>query len=317
MKKTAIISIIMLLMFSLPLILAPGANSQLTPLSPNTQLNSNIVVTSYGWHILSYGVLDVVGEVQNIGPNTVDPVGLTGTVFSSTGEEIAFSGCQVFVSHLLPQQKAPFLMEFSPPGEQTGWGAEDVGAVEFKGIGNETSFYMYSDLTITSRHSSIGSTEGLEGAYIVNGQLKNTGTQTATGVTVVATFFNKDNTVVAIGHSDYLSRSLAPSASVNFEFSALDVNQTEATADTKIASYTLLVQGGGPILEGTPIVSDSPTQDSSQPGNPVGLPFSLTQIAIIIGVVVIAIVAVIAGIKFTKRKPKLSTKDKVKQRKQT
>jgi hypothetical protein len=318
MKKTSIYFITLLLMLSLTLICTAGKSSQYTTMDPRTTpVNQNIVVTSYSWHILQYGVLDVVGEVQNIGPNTVDPVGLTGTVYSPTGEELSFSGCQVWISHLLPQQKAPFLMEFAPPGEQTAWGPTDIGAVEFTGLGNETSYYLYPDLKITSQHSSIGETEGLVGAYIVDGVIKNTGTQTATDVSVVGTFFNKDNKVVAVGNTAYyVTRSLAPSATADFQFNALDVNQNEAEVDSKITSYALQVQVNGPILEGTPIVSASPNS-SSQPGNPISLPFSLTQIAIIIGIVIIAIVVVIAAIKLTKQKPKLSTKEKVKKRKQT
>jgi hypothetical protein len=318
MKKTGIYFIILLLMLSLTLTCTPGINSQATTISSSTPINPNIVVTSYDWHILSYGVLDVVGEVQNIGPNTIDPAGLTGTVYSSTGEELSYSGCQVWVSYLLPQQKAPFLMEFAPPGDAISWYPSDVASVEFSGLGNETSYYQYSDLKITSQHSSIGTTRGLEGAYIVDGVIKNTGTEIATNISVVGAFFNKDNEVVGVGNTPYyVATSLAPSGTANFEINALDINQTEASADSKIASYSLLIQAGGPILEGTPVVSASPNSNSSQPDTPTSSPFSLIQIAIIIGVVIIAIVVVIAGIKLSKRKPNLSTKEKVKQRKQS
>ncbi len=51
----------------------------------------NIKIVSYTYYIDNLGYLDVVGEVQNVGSNTVTSVILTGTVYSSDGTDQADS----------------------------------------------------------------------------------------------------------------------------------------------------------------------------------------------------------------------------------
>ena len=124
-------------------------------------------------------------------------------------------------------------------------------------IANATSSYQYPDLTITSSSASIGSTGDYNGAYLVNGVIKNTGSQTAQNITVVGTFYNATGSVVAVGYTNYLTpATVAPSGTVSFQVGAFDLNQTQVSSGEKISSYSLLVQAQGPILQGTaPIVT--------------------------------------------------------------
>ncbi len=62
MRKSIIYFFVALTLVSLGLTLVPTVFSQ----------TENIKIVSYSYYIDNLGYLDVVGEVQNVGPNTVD-----------------------------------------------------------------------------------------------------------------------------------------------------------------------------------------------------------------------------------------------------
>jgi hypothetical protein len=317
-KKTVICLTVLVLMFSLTLTFIPPAHSQI---NFKTDIDPNIVVTNYSWYIASDGTLKIVGLVQNQGNNTIDPVYLRGSVYSINGEELGDTATQVLVRYLLPQQKAPFIMQFGPPGVQLSWNPSDPAHIRFTGIGKETTGHQYADLTIQNMHTSIGTTAATGGLYAVNGTIKNVGTQTAQSISIAGAFFNKTGSVVAVGLiNSYLVDSLAPQKTVDFGILAFDKDQNQVPEESKIYNYYLLVQAGGPILEGTPLATAGPTSSStsgsSTPSTDSNSPLNLTVVAVI-AVVIIAVVVVAAATKLIKPKPKpqKAIKAKVKQRK--
>ena len=235
MRKTIAYLLIAVTVLSLTLCLIPTAHSQ----------PSDIKIVSYSWYYDSLGLLDVVGEVQNIGTNIIDQVALAGTVTTTTGSQLQ-SSAPVWVQNLLPQQKAPFYMTFytTDPSSQTPStpAVADVQLTVTKA--DTTTKYQYQDLTIPTRSSSVDTTTANLGTYWVSGTLKNTGTQTAQNIRIIATFYNSAGTVVAVGGytnaDELLTTSLAPSATIDFTVGAYDINQTGISADKKIEKYTLL-----------------------------------------------------------------------------
>lgn len=223
----------------------------------------NLKVLSYSWYIDSLGYFDVVGEVQNVGSTTIDPVVLNGTVYTTDGAIQAISApTVVFVKYMTLQQKAPFFMEFPPRSTATGdlsWVA-NYDHVDFKVyLANVVTGYQYPDLKI---ESNSGAVDG-EGVYWVSGSVRNSGSKTASNVRVIGTFYNSEGTVVAVGYSDKLSpESLSPSGIASFKVGAFDQNQTIVSSDRRISSYRLLVQTEQPILVGT-APSTSPSDSSS------------------------------------------------------
>lgn len=255
MRKKILFILIALTLVSLGLSLIPNVISQ-----PE---NIKILGSS---HYISQGILFVVGEAQNVGPNTVDSVILTGSVTPADGSPLVASYSKVWVSYLSPQQKAPFVMQFYPPGTANFWEAGDVSAIELTPFqANATSKYQYPNLEIASSSATIGSGDEYNGAYLVNGIIKNTGSQIATNITVVGAFYNSTGSVVSVGYTNFLTPAdLNPSGTVSFQIAAFDLNQNVVPASQKISSYSLLVQTQLPILEGSaPIVT--PTQGSGTP----------------------------------------------------
>ena len=259
MRKSKVFVFVILTVLSLGLTLVPHASSQ----------PENIKVLTYSWYIDSLGYFVVVGEVQNVGQNTINLVGLSGRVYTTDGTVQANSFTQAFAQYLVPQQKAPFYMEFLPGSSASGdqsWMSLGVDRVDFTVEQAEvTTSYQYPNLTIKD---NLGATDG-EGVYWVSGTIQNTGTQTAKNIRVIGTFYNVSDAVVAVGHTgnDPLTTSLAPSGTFSFKFGAWDLNQTEIPSKLKISSYSLMIQAEEPILTGTPPPPSTTTPTDTPPSS--------------------------------------------------
>jgi len=271
----------------------------------------NIKIVSYSYYIDAIGVLDVVGEVQNVGSNTVDFVYLTGTAYSADGTDQGSSSCRVWVSYLTPQQRAPFYMEFyTPSSSSSDWASVGVSQVTLAvSQADATSSYQYQDLEITSSSATVSTDVDDLGTYWVSGTIQNTGSQTASQLTVVGVFYNSSGTAVGVGYTNYLTpTSLNPSETTSFKIGAFDLNQSIVPSSQKISSYYVLVQTQSPILEGeAPIASSSPSGSTSptsteQGDDTSGDSSNLNLIyAIVIAVVVVVIIGVLLALR--KRKP--------------
>ncbi len=327
MRKSIVYFLVTVTVLSLGLALVPRGFSQ----------TQDLKVVSYSYYIDGFGNLDVVGEVQNTGPNTLTQLALSGSVYSPGNVDQADSYTQVWASYLNPQQEAPFYMEFSQPNSSPDgtWYSVDISSIALTVTSaNATSSYEYPDLKITSSTPSIGSSGDYNGAYEVNGVIQNTGSQTAQNLTVVGEFFNSTGSVIAVGYTNYLTpASLSPSGTLSFQIYALDLNQSQVSTSQKITSYTLLVQTGLPIIQGTaPIItpspassqSPSPTSSASSTGSPSTTPTdavnskgSSNSAEIYAIVIVVAIIAVVGAIlMLTRRKPHATVKAQIKSRKQ-
>jgi hypothetical protein len=328
MNKSTVYFIVALSLVSLGLTLVPNAFSQ-------TQ-TQNVKILSYSYYVDSVGYLDVVGEVQNVGPNTISSVTLTGSIYSPGGVDQCDSYTQVWALNLLPQQKAPFYMEFYQPNNSPDgtWYSVDVSGVSLQvAQANATSSYNYPDLKIASQNGYVDTTTANKGAYWATGTVQNTGSQTAQNITVIGTFYNSSGSVVAVGFSDTLTpTSLAPGGTASFQVGAFDLNQTGISSSEKITSYSVLIQVLEPILTGAPIISTSsspsssssspstssstsPSSSSSPPQKNVNSNGSSNSAALY-GVVIVIIIIVIAGtILAFKRKPHETVKEKKKARK--
>lgn len=305
LRKSVVFFFVFLSLVSLGLALAPQVSSQ----------PENVKVLSYGWYVDSIGYLDVVGEVQNVGPNTIDFVVLSGTIYTKDREAQAYSyPTRVYVQYLIPQQKAPFYMEFPPEVSVTGnlsWLSLGIDRVDFTvNLANTASSYQYPDLTVKS---SSGGADA-EGVYWVSGTVQNTGTQTATNIYVIGTFYNATGTVVAMGYTDAIApASLSPSSVASFKFGAFDLNQSVVPSTLKISRYSLLIQTEGPILSGTeptlPPSATPPSDSTPSPGdeNPNVLAPEAIY-AIVAAIVIIGLAVTLLMLRKTKSQEKSQTK---------
>jgi len=331
MKKTSIGLLVLLAICSLSLTLTPAAISQSAP--------TNVKVVSYSYYFDTTGFLVVVGEVQNVGTDPVRIVTLSGIATSSDGAEVT-SNINAFVVDLLPGQKAPFYWNFYDTTGTGTWNHPDVTSLSIAvAKASTTTSYQYPDMKITGTSSYLGTNRGTNaddpnadyGAYWVTGTLQNTGSQTATNIRLIATYYNASGAVVAVGGyiDQVMNATLAPSQSTQFKIGAYDLNQTGIVSEKKITSYSLLIQVEAPILilqgnatelptvapyptggtvEPTTSATTSPTStDSSSIG--MSAPDSSGWILAVIAVlVIVAVAAIILSIK--KRRSQLAAKTK-------
>ena len=248
MNKTVTIFLVILAICSLSLTMVPGALSQ--------DQKGNVKILDYSYYIDSLGLIVVVGQVQNQGSNTVISVIITGSIVSRDGNDQSSSYTIIGVppaeiAYLNPQQKAPFYMDFYPPqtSPDRTWNSIDIASVNLQvAQANATGKYQYPDLTITNKQSSIGSTTDDKGVFWVNGNIQNTGSQTASNITVFGTFYNSTGATIAVGYGNTVA-SLSPSGSASFKLGAFDLNQTGIPASKKITDYSLLINVQAPILQ--------------------------------------------------------------------
>jgi hypothetical protein len=266
----------------------------------------NIQVLSSSWYINPQNAeyLSVVAEVQNVGPNIIDYVRVIGTFYASDGTIIAENSDRSIRTQILPQQKTPLYMLVSRFNSSTGdfWDPQSIGNLTvLVSLASPTESSQYQNLEITSHTSSTNA----EGYYVVTGFIKNTGTQSPSQVSVVATFYNSTGSAVAIGYYDLAPNSIAPGNIASFTIYPLDYSAVV----NKIASYSLLIQAPNipsatptpsPSPTPSPIASPSPSPTPTETENGTDIPSPNTY-AYIAGAV-IAIVIVIGILVLVRRK---------------
>ena len=249
MKRTVTISILSIVMISLFLNFIPNVSSQ----------SDNVKVLSYSWYYNSeYNDVLVIGEVQNIGPNNIEFIALSGALNSLDGEDQAWSTTTAYANEILPQQKAPFRMYFFADysySEDFNWTVGDYSNIQFEVLqANQTENYQYPNLEIVDNTHQIDAT----GLYTVTGTVKNTGDETAGKLWVVATFYNATGDVIATGFSDYLSPDfLEPNQTASFSLNTVDAFPDFSTElrqiPYKITDYSLSIQTEAPIIPEFPL----------------------------------------------------------------
>jgi hypothetical protein len=186
---------------------------------------SEATVVSYSWYTApsntviasEAGDLIVVGEVENVGSNILGNVTVEGIAFNSTGQELAKTTTQAFVYDTLPNQKAPFYLDFTAASSTTddlNWvSSVSVVSVTVTSV-TDTKDSQYTNLTIPKEGGSYSYIPNA--TYYVVGTIVNNGTQVAQDPWVVATFYNSNGTVIGLNFTDYLASSLNPGNAIRF-----------------------------------------------------------------------------------------------------
>jgi len=290
LKKTIALITLALILFALtmvPLVPLPSAKAQ----------TSEAQVLSYSWYAApsntvlapSPGDLIVVGEIQNVGSNTISNATVQGIAHSSSGQTLATATGPAFVYEMLPGQKAPFYIDMSA-GSTTQNLASQVSSVTVSVASvTNTPARPYTGLTIPS-----GGTTGFMAAndtYEVVGTIVNTGTQTTGNVWAVITFYNASGTVVSLNYTNYLASSLRPGDATRFIATPVD---NTLTLSSQISTYNV-------VIDSMTSSQSSSTQPTLSPTNPPTNSNQQLPILPIVVVVVIAVAATVALLLLRKR----------------
>ena len=214
------------------------------------------------------------------GSTTVTGVYILGTVIGLDGTQIEQSHCQVSGQFIVPQQKASFLMEFAQSPNGLGqWTTSQFSSISLVvAQATPTNQHGYSDFSLSDLSYYVDTGGNLSGVYWATGKVTNIGNQNAQGVVIFATYYNATGAVVGVGYTDSTTLSptaLSPGESASFKVGPWDLDMFKVSSDRQIATYNLLVQVSGPIINDTgapptvpptatigPASSPPPTQNS-------------------------------------------------------
>jgi hypothetical protein len=288
--------------------------------------NSEVSILSYSWYFsnsestisLFMGDVIIVGEIQNVGSHIIDYAVVEGTALNATGI-VAVRDVRVIVNNILPGAKSPFYIDISPLNSEPPISDESpenwLPTVDHVAVSVATATYttqtQYADLSISNEAHGIDGS----GIFTVSGNVINTGSQTASQVKVLATFYNSSGGVVAV--NDYVSTlgSLAPGASTHFAVIPLD---NTAASTSQITTYSLKIQSSvgstsptaTPTQQPTSVPTSSPSASSTPTAsNPTSTPapIALTEILLIVGILVAVAVLVAVALMIVKVRRKNTT----------
>ena len=274
MDKTRIVAVIVCTVFVFSLVLGPN----IFVLAAYT----GVTVLSHSSYVNSSGHFIVVGEVQNTGNHVLGNVSLDVVVSAPNGSKLVSGSTMAYVNNFLPQQKAPFYLDFGKIDFNT---IPDVITFDFN-VSNHppTNYIEYPGLFSTVTFNGI-----TDNAYVVSGSISNSGSQTANDIKVVGTYYNSTGIVVAVGFV-ILNGSLIPNDPVNFTVSEFDAVPKLAA---KISNYSLLIQTSTQQFNLPSSISPTPSTASSD---------ASWLVYVGISAVVIAVVAFAALVFLRKRK---------------
>ncbi len=306
MKKILIaLALVILIVASVSLLSVPHVKADAT----------EATVLSYTWYVAPAdtasqaqyaGDLIVIGEVQNVGTNTIGNVAVGADAYNSSGGYLSSgSSLPPYIPDLSPGQKAPFCLDFAPIVTDTTTTVDPNWAYS---VTNVTARVLYAVDTNQTQYAGLvvpaGSASGSNstGTYTLTGTVQNTGDQTTGPVWVITTFYNGAGKVVGLNYTNYISQSLLPGKSATFTATPLD---NTAQLSNSIASYSILIQSTS-TPSATPTPTTSTTTPTEQPSTsptssnqptataspPLGISSSLVTDAAIIVVIVVLVLLV-------------------------
>jgi len=255
----------------------------------------DIKILSYSHYIDALGYLQIIGEIQNTGTDTIERVTLTATVYGPGGSTQGIITGKTWLSYMAPQQKSPFRLEIIEPTDYDNWYLTNISKIEISiKEAPESNKHLYSDFEITVNSAGISTSGNDKGAYWINGNVRNTGSQTASKLAVAAVFYNSSGCVVAIGRTDFLDpRTVSPSGTAPFRIGAYDYLQFEEPENRIIKNYALFVEAESPLIDGKAPTATTPATGSSDttPNNPQPISNRRSTYIIIIAIVTITAIA--------------------------
>jgi hypothetical protein len=294
---------------SLLIILLLAASFAVTFIPQTQAANINAkILSNYTYYTDNLGYLVVIGEVQNTGTSVIKNIGVAGSLTEADGT-LDTSATYAWGDYILPGQKAPFYLEFQSQGTSISpWSGITAADITLKvTVAPQTTQYQYQGVVVQSQTD----TPKNNGEFWVTAEVKNTGSETATNVVLIATFYNSENKPIGSGYSE--GATIAAGASQTIKVPAFDLNQTVVTSDKIIKSWNLLTQVAAPIKTDGNYPTYSVAPENSSTGG-LATPSSsgfvnsisnqgtdMTIVYVVVGVVAVVVV-VVAFLALKKRK---------------
>lgn len=169
----------------------------------------NVVVLSHTGYLDSYGNYYVVGEVQNVGSQTVNFVRVEATFFDSQNNVIDIRFDLTMLYTILPGRRSPFLIALLDVAQSAKVHHYSLTASFL------TTQPIPIGLEIVSHNSQIDTYERMH----ITGEIKNIQIQIAHNIKIIATYYDTEGNVVAAAQTDLdpIENDLNPDETRPFE----------------------------------------------------------------------------------------------------
>lgn len=206
------------------LVLQTMLSASLTiPVEATPQVN---ILTHSGF-LDHFGYYHVVGEVENVGNQTVGLVKVTATFYDSNDTIISTESTLTTISILLPGRKSPFVVTV----------IDETQATKIDHYSLDVTFIATEPLPLGLEISSASSYVDEAGYMHVVGEIKNIENETATYVKVVAAFYDDTGTVAATAFTFSDPNDINPGQKAPFEVILIYKSRV-----TLVASYSLTAE---------------------------------------------------------------------------
>jgi LysM repeat protein len=185
-------------------------------------------IANVGFYETPVGSLWCLGEVVNNTGAGIEQVQIAVSLYDAEGETVA-TGSTFTEFDIIPNEgKMPFALLFTEP--PSGFSHHQVAALSGVTVVHWGRYYM--DLTIESDR---GEASG-ERAYVVTGQVRNTGQYEAEQIRIVVTVYDAEGRVVGIRRGSPETQTLAVDESSPFRVSL-------SSLGGQVVTHTVQVQG--------------------------------------------------------------------------
>jgi len=182
-----------------------------------TAAENNLTILSHTGYLDPQGNYHVVGEVQNIGSQTVNFVQIEATFYDPQNHVIDTRFDLTMLYTILPDRKSPFLIALLDVAQ----------SAKVHHYSLTTSFLLTSPIPIGLQILSHNSQTDTQGRIHITGQIKNIETSKAHNIKIVATCYDVKGKVVAAALTDLdpIEDDLNPNQTRPFE---IIINQQRA-----------------------------------------------------------------------------------------
>lgn len=194
-----------------------------------------VIHDNHSPYVSSLGTFHVVGEVENMGIQSVAFVSITGTFYDSNNTEIVTDSSFATLEIIPPGVKSPFEVVLTDLNQTEKVHNYTLAVGEY----SVTTKNLTKTLLILSNSSYIS----VSGYLNIVGEVKNNGSSESTTNFVAATCYDENGSVVCVKSSLTDPQNLDPEQTAQFNLLVNDKNQS-----AKMHSYVLQVQSSEAIL---------------------------------------------------------------------
>ncbi|MEM2942415.1 MAG: FxLYD domain-containing protein [Candidatus Bathyarchaeia archaeon] len=179
--------------------------------------NQAFILDNHSSYVDRYGLLRVVGEIENTGDADIESIRITANFYDLHGSIVAVGHTSAMLHTLPPQTRSPFKVTLA------GSSPDLISRIDHYTL-NATCQESKTKLARTLLLLSVSNYTDRYGLLHIVGELQNNGTRMSTFTEVIATCYDENSKVVAANSGLANPQNLDPGEKATFEIIVTDEN---------------------------------------------------------------------------------------------